>query len=80
MLQEYGNHKYVESQFHTKETTRDLMVNPIFLRILMNLNLSTFQTVREKLTTMLRQMKLVHWGGHRWRSAVAGNPTSANWF
>ena len=80
-LQEYGNHKYVEGQFHTKEMAHDLMANPICIRILMILNLSTFQTVREKLTMMLRPMKLVAWG---WDSgggsAAAGYPTNANWF
>ena len=82
MLQECESHKSVQNLFLTKEMMHDLMVSQIFLQVLMNLKLSIYQTAKEKLTTMLRQTKLNHWGGG-WKSsggsAVAGDYTSANW-
>ena len=60
MLQECESHKSVQSLPLTKEMTRDLMVSQIFLQVLMNLKLSTFQTAKEKLTTMLRPTNQSH--------------------
>ena len=62
MLQECESHKSVQSLFLMKEMMHDLMGSQIFLQVLMNLKLSTYQTAKEKLTTMLRQTKLNHWG------------------
>ena len=80
MLQECESHKFVQNLFLMKEMMHDLMGSQIFLQVLMTLKLSTFQTAKEKLTTMLRQTKLSHWG---WKSsggtAAAGDYTSANW-
>ena len=62
MLQECVSHKSVQNLFLMKEMMHDLMVSQIFLQVLMNLKLSTYQTAKEKLTTMLRQTKLNQWG------------------
>ena len=63
MLQECVSHKFVQNLFLMKEMMHDLMGSQIFLQVLMNLKLSTYQTAKEKLTTMLRQTKLNHLGG-----------------
>ena len=79
MLQECVSHKSVQDLFLMNETMHDLMDSQIFLQVLMNLKLSTYQTAKEKLTTMLRQTKLNHRG---WKSsggtAAAGEYISAN--
>ena len=62
MLQECVSHKFVQNLFLMKEMMHDLMGSQIFLQVLMNLKLSTYQTAKETLTTRLRQTKLNQWG------------------
>ena len=75
MLQECESHKYVQSLFLMEEMMHGLMGSQIFLQVLMNLKLSTYQTAKENLTTRLRQTKLNQWGveirwWHRRRGGV----------
>ena len=66
MPQECVSHKFMQNLFLMKEMMHDLMGSQIFLQVLMNLKLSTYQTTTEKLTTTLRQTKLNQWG---WKSS-----------
>ena len=75
MLQECVSHKSVQNLFLMNETMHDLTDSQIFLQVLMNLKLSTYQTAKEKLTTMLRPTKQSHQGAWiRWRLRRCGIP------
>ena len=82
MPQECVSHKYVQNLFLMREMMHDLMGSQIFLQVLMNLKLSTYQTAKEKLTTTLRPTKLNQWAGG-WKSSggivAAGEYASAIW-